>query len=246
MGLVSLALPVGNALAADAEAKAQLLRMAQNLANAETFSVSIRMGYDVVQTSGQKLQFGEKREILVARPNKVRVKAEQSDGDSGGLLFDGTQITLFSKSANVYSVTEKPGTLDAAIRYMVGELGMRVPLARLLQTTLAQDLEKLSSNVEYVEKNTLDMTPTDHLAGQLPDADYQIWVASDKLPRRIVLTYKNAPGQPQFWAEFSNWNLAPTVTDTTFVFSPPKDAEKIPTLIPARKQEAMNKTPGGA
>jgi len=246
LSLITLSLITGAASAEDAQARAQLIGMAHKLADAKQFSVSIRMGYDAVQSSGQKIEFGEVRKVLISRPNHARVEAQQSDGDTGGLIFDGIKLTLFNTEENVYSITNQPGTLDAAIRFAVAKLGMRVPLARLLMTSLPQELEKLSTNVEYVEQDMLGAAPTDHLAGQLNNVDYQVWIANDNLLKRITLTYKNEPGQPQFWAEFSNWNMTPTVSDTAFVFTPPKGAEKILTLLPAPKPGAMDKTPGGA
>ena len=59
--------------------------------------------------------------------------------------------------------------------------------------------------------------------------DFQVWVAqgSQPLPRRIVITYKEETGQPQFWADLSNWNLAPEVSDTLFTFTPPDGADRI-------------------
>ena len=50
---------------------------------------------------------------------------------------------------------------------------------------------------------------------------------AEPLPRRLVITYKHADGRPQFWAQFSEWNLAPEVPDTLFVFTPPAGAVKI-------------------
>ena len=57
----------------------------------------------------------------------------------------------------------------------------------------------------------------------------QLWIAQgdQPLPRRLVLTYKKAEGQPQFWAQFSDWNLSPEVPDSLFVFTPPEGAAKI-------------------
>jgi len=245
VGLIALGLAGGNALAAD-DAKSQLMAMATKLAEAKQFSVSMRMGYDAVQKDGQQIEFGEIRKTLINRPNHLRIDTRQSDGDTGGLIFDGITMTLFSTSDNVYSITDQPGTVDAAIRFAVGKLGMRVPLARMLLTSFPQELEKLSSNIEYVEENTLGATPTDHLAGRTYDVDYQMWISNDDLPARIVLTYKNEPGQPEFWAEFSDWNMAPKFSDATFVFTPPEGAEKILTLLPAPKPEEMNKMLGGA
>ena len=244
-GLIALGLVSASALTED-DAMSQVVDMATKMAEAKKFSVSVRMGYDAVQESGQKIWFTELRKILINRPNHLRVDSQQSDGDIGGLIFDGEAVTLFSTSQNVYSQTSQPGDVDAAVRFAVGKLGMRVPLARMLLTTFPQNIQKLSSDVDYVEHNTLGATPTDHIAGQAKEVDYQVWIAEDSLPRRIILTYKNAPGQPQFWAEFSDWNLAPKVSAASFTYTPPKGAEKIPTLLPAAKAAAVNKTSGGA
>jgi hypothetical protein len=42
-----------------------------------------------------------------------------------------------------------------------------------------------------------------------------------------VITYKNAAGQLQFRAQFTDWNLAPAIPHTLFVFIPPEGAAKI-------------------
>ena len=228
------------------DAEALLVGMAKKLAGAKQFSVSMHMNYDVVQESGQKIQFGEVREVQISRPNYLRVGSQQSDGDAGGLIFDGKTLTLFSETENVYSQTTHPGDVDAAVRYAVAKLGIRVPLARMLTSTLPQELQRLNTDVVYVEHNILGSMPTDHIAVQTRDVDYQVWIGRDMLPTRMILTYKNAPGQPQFEAVFSSWNLTPIIDESTFTFTPAQGAERIPTLLPASRQDGMNKTQGGA
>jgi hypothetical protein len=230
----------------ETDAKALLVGMANKLAGAKAFSVSMHMNYDVVQASGQKIQFSEDREVQISRPDYLRVDTQQSDGDAGGLIFDGKTLTLFSTTENVYSQTTHPGDVDAAVRYAVGKLGIRVPLARLVTTTLPQDLQKLTTTVDYIEYDVLGAAPTDHIAAQTRDVDFQVWIGSDMLPTRMVITYKNAPGQPQFQAVFSSWNLTSGINDSTFAFTPAKGAERIPTLLPASRQDGMNKTQGDA
>jgi len=237
---IAASVVAGSVYAADASS--QLASMATKLAQTKQFSVSIKMEYDVVQESGQSIEFSEARKVLVSRPNHMRVDVQKSNGDNGGLVFDGKSITLFSQPDNVYSINNRPGNVDGAVRHAVGVLGMRVPLARMLVTTFPQELKKLSSEVVHVERNTLGVSATDHIAGRGKDVDYQVWLRKDNLPARIVLTYRSEPGQPQFRAEFSDWNMAPKVTDTTFTYTPPKGAEKIPTLVPS----TIKKTAGGS
>ncbi len=243
--IVVLCFISGSAIAADST---QLLfEMAKKIAETKQYSVTIHMGYDVVQESGQKIEFSEIRKITVDRPNRMRAYGEQSDGDKSQFIYDGKTITLFSATENVYAITDQPGDLDSAIRYAVGTMGIRFPLARFLTSTFPAYLERMvTGDVDYVEYNTLGKKPTDHIVGQLEDVDFQVWIAEDLLPRRIVMTYKNVPGQPQFWAEFSDWNLQPEISVKTFVFTPPKGAEKILSLIPVIKAEAESKTQGGS
>ena len=91
--------------------------------------------------------------------------------------------------------------MDGAIRYAVGELGVRFPLARMLVTSFPQEMSRLTTGIDFVERNTLGPVGTDHIAGRTDDLDYQVWIRDDNLPTRIVLTYRNAPGQPQFRRE---------------------------------------------
>ena len=45
--------------------------------------MTIRDGYDVVQESGQKIEFGELRNVTVSRPDRLRIEVERSDGQKG-------------------------------------------------------------------------------------------------------------------------------------------------------------------
>lgn len=214
------------------DAKAILLGMARHLAAAPAFGVSLRSGYDVVQESGQKIEFNEKRKLLVQRPDRLRVEIEHSDGDRQLVLFDGQDITVASTPQNVYAQAAKPGVLDDAVAYFLRDLRMRLPLALMLVNELPAELERRIESVDYVEETNILGAPAHHLAARTATVDAQFWVTTgDKpLPLRVVLTYKTAGGAPQFWSEFSDWNLAPSAPDTAFAFSVPQGARKIPFL----------------
>src|SRR4051812_41869181 len=64
----------------DNEALGALNRMAGTLSQAQGFSVTIRAGYDIVQDTGQKITFGERRRVTLSRPDRLRVEVEESDG----------------------------------------------------------------------------------------------------------------------------------------------------------------------
>jgi hypothetical protein len=229
--------PSTNAAVQDPKAKAILMTMAGFISKVPAFSVSIRSGYDAIQADGQRIEFGDQRRILLQRPDRVRVEVQRSDGDRGMILFDGKEITVFKADDNVYARTEKPGTVDDVLVYLVRDLQMTLPMARMFHTGFPQQLEKLITSVDYVEEDTLFDVPTDHLAIRSAEVDMQIWIAQGEkpLPRRVVLTYKDAPGQPQFWADLSSWDLLPKAVADSFTFIPPAGAEKIPFVIPKRQ-----------
>ncbi|MEI6335678.1 MAG: DUF2092 domain-containing protein [Methylococcaceae bacterium] len=212
-----------------ANAKDILKRMAEFLAKTPQFSVNLIDNYDVIQKSGQKIEFGESRKITISRPNGLRVDLEESSGEKHTVLYDGKDITVFNPSQNVYAQTAKPGGIDEAVMYFLKDLRMRLPLAALLLSRFPAEIESRTQSLDYVEKTVIDGISTHHLAGRTETVDYQVWIAegAQPLPLRIVLTYKNAEGQPEFRAQFSDWNLAPKVQDAQFTFTPSEGARKI-------------------
>ena len=187
--------------ASEQRAMSILKNMSEYLAKAERFSVTIRDGYDAVQASGQKIEYGEVRKVTISRPDHLRFEIERSDGEKGLVIFDGKEITVYTAKKNVYATVSRPGTLDQAIKYAVDDLKVRVPLALMLVSTLPSELEKLVVSADYVETTIITDVPCDHVAARTSTGvDFQVWVAqgSEPLPRRVVITYKDETGQPQF------------------------------------------------
>ena len=256
--LATLAVPILSAQGqsptaspSEPEAMPILKKMSEYLAQAGRFSVVVRDGYDVVQESGQKIEFGEVRKFTLSRPDNLRIEFERSNGEKGLVLFDGKEITVYQANENIYASTSKPGTLDDAIKYAVGDLKIRFPLAMMLLSTFPSELDSRVVSADYVEKTTIADVPCDHLAARTAQGvDFQVWVAQgdQPVPRRIVITYLGETGQPQFWADLADWNLAPDVSDALFAFTPPNGAERIQFLAEVRnlatKATSKNKKGG--
>ena len=223
-----------------------LMRMAEYLGGAQHFSVTVYGSYDAVQESGQKIEFGDKRKITLNRPNQLRIEGKSSDGVKTLTVFNGKEITLVDEASNVYATEPQPGSVDDSIVHFVKDLGMRLPLAALLLSKLPEELKGRVKTVDYVEMTSIYGSPSHHIAARTDTMDFQVWVADgDKpLPQRIVLSYRQAPGHPQFRAQFANWNLAPKITSSTFSVKVPDGAQKIafaaqlPLLSPAERNQS--------
>lgn len=233
----------------DEESKAIFMKMADYIAGLPAFAIEIRSGYDAIQEDGQRIEFGARRQVLLKRPGKLRVETEQSDGDKGLVVFNGKDIIAFKAEDNVYARVEKPGTVDQVLVYLVRDLHFTLPMARMLLTAFPAQMDKRLSMAEvgYVEENTLFDVPTDHLAVRMEGIDMQLWIAQgdQPLPRRVILTYTDAPGEPQYRADFLKWDLSPEIGDASFTFTPPTDAEQVPLLAPVSQMGSIPGQQGG-
>ncbi|MGA2404845.1 MAG: DUF2092 domain-containing protein [Syntrophobacteraceae bacterium] len=217
----------------DSKAMSLLEKMASFLARTQHFSVDIRSGYDVVQKSGQKIEFGEIRQIKVNRPAHLRIEIERGNGEKGLVVYNGKDITIYAANDNVYATTFKPGTLDQAIRYAVTDLKIRVPLSVMLLSNFPAEIQTRVIAADYVETMRIADVACDHIVARTADGvDFQVWIAQgdQPLPKRVVITYRQRKGQPQYWADLSNWNLSPDISGALFEFAPPAGAEQIPFL----------------
>jgi hypothetical protein len=221
--------PSTAATARHAQAMAIFKHMADFLSQAQRFSVTAEIGFDVVQSSGEKIEFGETRQFLIRRPDRARIDITKRDGGTSGFHFDGQEIAVFNTREQVYATVAKQGTLDEAIDYFINDLDMRFPLAEFFSTQLAEALPAKVRSAYNVGQERIMGVPCEHLTFQGDQADLQLWVAQgdQPLPHRLVITYKAAEGQPQFWTQFSDWNLSPDVSDALFAFTPPEGAARI-------------------
>ena len=214
-------------------ARAALKRTTELLGRAARFSVTIDIGFDVVPDSGQKIEFGETRRVVVRRPDRLRVDDVRRNGDTSGLRYDGQALTVFNLKDKVYATVGTSGTVDDLIAFVINELEMRFPLAEMLDTRIAAFVGGKVREAAYVEQATIAGVPCDHVAFRGEREDLQLWIArtGSPLPQRLVITYLREDGRPQFWAQFRDWNLAPEASDSAFTFTPPGDHAKIP-LVP--------------
>lgn len=211
------------------QALAIMKRMATYLSTTKRYSVSVDTGFDAVQEFGQKIEFGESRKIVLSRPDHLRIDATKRDGSKSELIYGGKEISLYFSKENVYATKSLPGTVDQAVDYFINDLDMRLPLAQMLSSKLAQKLPDQVLEASYVEKSFIAGVPCDHVAFRGDEADLQLWVSqgAKPLPQRMIITYTQIDGRPQFWAQFSDWDLAPKISDSLFVFRAPAGAAKI-------------------
>jgi hypothetical protein len=207
------------------------------------FSVTLETGFDVLQPSGQKLEFGSRRTATIRRPDRARFTFLERTGVEGELIFDGTMIYAYDAQQNVYAEVEQPGDIDASLDLVTVELGIPVPVSDFFAADPAPALAADVLEAKNLGLSTIDNQLGRQVALRKPGADYQIWInEATSLPIRVVITYLDEPGQPQFWAQFLSWNIDQSASNG-FEFSPPEGAERIRFAVFDSSQDVGEVTP---
>ena len=202
--------------------------MAERIVAAERLSLGGEVAWDVVQADGQTLEFGATREVVLQRPDHLRVDIDLREGGKRRLLYDGKQIVLEDLAQNVYATAPRTGPVDETVAFVSDRLGIPVALSEFLSPDLPKLLSERLDSASYVGESTIDGVRCDHVALRNEVAGMQLWIGQeDSLPRRITITYEQEEGRPQFRARLTGWDLSPKIKDSTFAFDPPKGAEKI-------------------
>ena len=206
-----------------------LARMTDFISAAPAFALVSDTGHEVLQKNGHVLEFGSQLTLAIQRPSKAIGRFDSRDGDSSITALDGEAIWVYSAKENIYDTTRQPGDIDASLDFLAKQLGVPRQLRDFFSKDLTASLGSAVQSGYYVGESMISGVICDHLVLRSEKEDVQVWIArgAEPVPRRIVITYRQIEGQPQFWAQFTEWNFSPELSDTTFTFSPPEGAKRI-------------------
>lgn len=236
VGLLAVAVPAADLKqtaqsgkpAIDPQADELLRRMGDYLGQAPFFSVNAEIWQDVQLASGQRAQAGRTVELQVRRPNRLHAEVH-STRRNHGLYYDGKSITLFNRVQDFYGSIPAPATLDEALDVACERFGITMPLEDLIVSDPYQNAIRKAISGTDIGPVTVLGVPCEHLAFSHGMVDWQIWIedGARPVPRKIVITYKDEEGTPQYTAIFSNWDFETKLPDFLFNFEPPSGAAKI-------------------
>jgi hypothetical protein len=228
------------------EANAALMRMGQTL-RAEQMSFQARTIRVYADPNGEPLHIFHTLKVTMHRPNRLLAEVNGDDG-SNKLVFDGETAIIYSAAQNKYASIPVPeGTIAGMLKEAVGRLGVDFPLADFLSDEPSKAFLTGVTAGRVVNTVTIDGAPYDHLfLFQPPGIELELWLAKSQqaLPRRLIVTYRTLPGQPNFIAEFSDWNFSIQAPDADFAFQAPAGATQVE-LKPVATAPAAGKKRAG-
>jgi hypothetical protein len=206
-----------------------MMRMTDFISAAPAFSIVSDTGHEVRQKNGHVLEFGSLLTLVIQRPSQANGRFDSRAGDSVTTILDGQAIWVYSAKENIYDTTQQPGDIEASLDTLANQLEVPRQLFDFFSNDLTASLAAAVKSGYYVGESMISGVLCDHLALRGEKEDVQVWIAQgdEPVPRRIVITYREIEGQPQFWAQFISWDFSPDLSDTTFKFSPPQGTKRV-------------------
>lgn len=225
----------------DPAALAILKAASDKLAAAKTISFVARGAFDVPAADGQPLFYLTRSEVLLDRPNKLRVIIP-GDGPPTEFYYDGSMISVFMPSSDLIATTEASGTLDEALDSIYKKAGVYLPFVDFIVADPYKTLTGRAISAFVIGQSKLvgDAT-TDIVSISDPHVHLQIWIgAEDKLPRLVWATAVEGPEKPRHMIEFSDWKLNARLRPASSAFAPhtKPSTKRIPFAHPERESSA--------
>ncbi|MGA2091442.1 MAG: DUF2092 domain-containing protein [Endomicrobiales bacterium] len=214
--------------AIDPQAAEFMRRMSDYLAQSPFFSVNAEVWQDIQLIHGQRVQSGRTVELQIRRPNHLHVEIH-STRHSRAVYYDGSKITLLNRTRNLYGSIAAPSSLDKAVDEANEHFGITIPMEDLIVSDPYQNaMSKVTSGIDLGPVTVLGVA-CEHLAFSQGTNDWQIWIEQGAMPvpRKIVITYKDEEGMPQYTEILSNWDFQTKLPDFLFNFEPPALSSKI-------------------
>lgn len=183
---------------------------------------------DDVQADGRKVQFAHLRQLTVVRPDKLKVETT-GDVTNRTVWLDGKTLTVWDRDKNVYAQLKDPGTIDQTLDMLQEKYGMSLPGADLLSEDVYKTLTEDCNAIDYIGIGYVGEEKCHHLAFTKENIDWQLWISlgAKPAPRKMVITYKQLPGEPQYTLQLLKLEDSSRIKDAVFTYDIPKGAEKI-------------------
>ena len=174
--------------------------------------------YESPSRLGPPLVFTTKSEVLLQRPDRLRV-ITLGDGPASEFYYDGKMMIAFAPAENLVAVTNAPPTIEAALKKAFDVAAIYFPFTDIV---VADPWAALADGLKlafYIGRsNVVGGVATDMVALANDEVFLQLWIGvDDKLPRRIRAQYKGDTLRLRHEVEFTDWKIDAAIAPDAFV-----------------------------
>ncbi len=214
--------------------------MSEKLAAAKSIAFVAHGAFDVPARNGQPLFYHTRSDILLVRPNKLRVIVP-GDGPPSEFYYDGSKVAVFTPKADLVAITDAPGNVEGMLEDIYKKAGVYFPFVDFIVANPYKTLtDGLTGAFVIGKSEVVGDTATDIVSLSDQSVHLQIWIGSkDKLPRLIWATAADAQEKPRHMVEFSNWKLDGKLSkDVAFAPHTKASTKQIPFDRPDNQQSS--------
>jgi len=219
--------------AMDARAIDLLKAMSGRLAAARSLSFTAVVSYESPSRLGPPLVYTTKSDVLVQRPDKLRVLT-LGDGPASEFYYDGKIMVAFAPVENLAATAEAPSSIDEALKASFDSHGTYFPFVDVIVADPYADMADGMQQAFYMGQSRIVGGTTTDMVGIVTNGVFeQIWIgAEDKLPRRLRAVYLDDPAQLRHDMELSNWKVNPAAPAGAFASKKAAKAHSMPFVHP--------------
>jgi hypothetical protein len=217
-----------SAQADDASARRILKAMSEYLAAQKHIAAKFEVDLEIITPQVEKLQFSASGELVLSRPDKLRLSRTGGYTDVE-LVYDGKTATILGKHLQAFARVETPGSIDTLIDRLRSEHHIDMPGADLLHSNVYDELSAGVLEAKHIGTGVVDGIECEHLAFRNEETDWQLWVRAgrDPIPCKYVITSKTLAAAPQYALRIREWKTDAAPDSSAFVFAPPADAKAV-------------------
>lgn len=216
------------AVAEPASARQVLKSMSDYMASQKNLWTRFDVSLDIITPEVEKIQFAASGNMLLSRPDKLRVTRQGGYTDVE-LIYDGQTATVVDRADNLYAHIKSPGTVDQLIDQLRSNYGIEMPGADLMLTRSYDELMRDVVQANHIGVGVIGGQECNHLAFRNADTDWQIWVRTgDKpLPCKLIITSKTVAAAPEYTVQFHEWRVGAAADSMAFAYKPPSGAKLV-------------------
>jgi len=205
------------------------------LAAAHTLTFTAVETFESLSRQGAPLVYANKFEVILQRPNKLRVILV-GDGPASEFYYDGKAMAAYAPAENLLAVADAPPTIDATLKKAFQEAAIYFPFTDLIVADPYGDLAPGLKHAYYVgQSKVVGGTTTDIVAYAGDGVFAEVWIgAEDKLPRVIHAIYLDDPDLLRHNLILSDWQIDAPVAADVFGTSRAGGAKSIPFAHPGK------------
>lgn len=203
------------------------------LAAARSMMFTAVNSYESPSRLGPPLVYTTKDEVILQRPDKLRV-VTMRDGPISAFYYDGKTMTAFAPAENLAATSAAEPTIDAALQAAYNDAAIYFPFTDVIVADPYAGIAEGLVHAFYIgQSHVVGGTTTDIVGIVNKWVFEQIWIgAEDKLPRMARAVFHADPLGLRHQVELSNWQIDPTIAPDTFVSAKAGAAQVIPFARP--------------